>query len=228
MDGLSNSTELGGAHGAEGVRGADSAATAGGAGGAAAGGAGSQGAGEAGGTGAQGTSSTGNMGGAGEARGAGSQGAGGAAKAGGAGMTRRSLLVGVGLLAVSLIAQACITLFGALRAGKSAHITDANGTVRELSLETSQRMEITTALGSNTVEVAEGQVRIVDATCTNKDCVHQGSISKPGQTIVCLPNRLVIRIEGSDSEGEGDDTGGNSGGNGDEGDAPRDIDTLSS
>jgi hypothetical protein len=222
MDELSNNRELDGAHGAEGVRGAGGADSA-----AAAGGAGSQGAGGA--AAVRGTSSqgAGDAGGA-AVRGAGSQGTGETGSQGGGGMTRRSLLVGVGLLAVSLIAQACITLFGTLRAGKSAHITDANGTIRELSLETSQRLEITTALGFNTVEVAEGQVRIVDASCTNKDCVHQGPISKPGQTIVCLPNRLVIRIEGSDSEDEGDDTGGADGGNGDEGDAPHDIDTLSS
>jgi hypothetical protein len=132
---------------------------------------------------------------------------------GGNGVTRRSVLIGVGILAISLAAQACITFFGTLRKGRSASITDSDGVVREMPLDTNGRAEVTTALGTNIIEVADGQIRVVDATCTNKDCVHQGPISRPGQTIVCLPNRLVIRIEGSD---DGDD-GGNGGGSGNEG-----------
>jgi hypothetical protein len=115
--------------------------------------------------------------------------------------------LGVGVFVVALLAQAGIMLFGALRKGQTAHITDGDGVVHELPLDSSKRMEITTALGSNTVEVADGQIRVVDATCKNKDCVHQGAISSPGQTIVCLPNRLVIRIEDTDSNGD-DEHGG--------------------
>jgi hypothetical protein len=142
-------------------------------------------------------------------------------------MTRRSIVVGAGLLVVSLIAQAGITLFGTLRKGQSAQITDSDGSIHTLSLDTNERREITTALGSNTIEVADGQIRMVDATCTNKDCIHQGAISKPGQTIVCLPNQLVIRIEGSSTDNNGND-GGN-GGNGDDGNktTPPDVDAVS-
>ena len=35
----------------------------------------------------------------------------------------------------------------------------------------------------------------MEADCPGKDCVHTGSISKAGSAIVCLPNRLEIRIE---------------------------------
>jgi hypothetical protein len=161
------------------------------------------------------------------------------------GVTRRSILIGVGILVVSLAAQACITFFGTLRKGRSASITDSDGVVREMPLDTNGRTEVTTALGSNTIEVADGQIRVVDATCTNKDCVHQGPISRPGQTIVCLPNRLVIRIEGSDdesggsgedgdrdSDGTGDSGGSNGGGGSDDGgsnpnrDTPPDVDAI--
>jgi hypothetical protein len=143
----------------------------------------------------------GNSGNAGEAQGNGS-----APRKGG--MTRRSILLGIGILAVSLVAQACITFFGSLRKGRSASITDGDGVVHEIPLDTDGLTEITTALGTNTVEVADGQIRVVDATCGNKDCVHQGAINRPGQTIVCLPNRLVIRIEGADDEDNDPDTDG--------------------
>jgi hypothetical protein len=125
-------------------------------------------------------------------------------------LTRRSIIVGVGLLAVSLIAQAGVTLFGKLREGQVAQVTDGEGAVFSMPLDVDGRIEVTTGLGSNTIEVSDGQIRVVDASCTGKDCVHQGAISSPGQTIVCLPHRLVIKIE------EGEDDAGGSGGSGDD------------
>jgi hypothetical protein len=119
-------------------------------------------------------------------------------------ITRRSILAGAGILVAALAAQALITLFGALHKGRAARITDADGVLHEIPLNTNGRTEITTALGTNVIEVADGQIRIVDATCANKDCVRQGAIGSAGQTIVCLPNRLVIRIE----DGDGNEDGG--------------------
>lgn len=46
----------------------------------------------------------------------------------------------------------------------------------------------------NKIEVRDGQIAIVDANCDDQICVRKGFISKTGQTIVCLPHRLVIEI----------------------------------
>ncbi|NLS44394.1 MAG: NusG domain II-containing protein [Firmicutes bacterium] len=40
-----------------------------------------------------------------------------------------------------------------------------------------------------------GKVRIKESTCPGKFCVNTGWISRPGQAIVCLPYRIVVRIE---------------------------------
>lgn len=49
--------------------------------------------------------------------------------------------------------------------------------------------------------VAEkGRIRFQDADCPDKVCISTGWISRPGQIAVCLPNRLILKIEGSDSE----------------------------
>ena len=56
----------------------------------------------------------------------------------------------------------------------------------------------------NTVEIKGGEVKVSEASCKNQVCVKHGSISRTGETIVCLPNRLVVRIE--DPEGGGYDT----------------------
>ena len=48
----------------------------------------------------------------------------------------------------------------------------------------------------NTVSVSGGKVRISEADCPGEDCVHSGAISSPGRSIVCLPNRVEVRITG--------------------------------
>ncbi len=46
----------------------------------------------------------------------------------------------------------------------------------------------------NIVRIEEGDVYMAEANCPSQQCVHQGKISKVGQSIVCLPSRLVITI----------------------------------
>ncbi len=51
----------------------------------------------------------------------------------------------------------------------------------------------------NKIEVEPGKIRFVDADCPDKICVKTGWISEPGQTAVCLPHKIIIRIEGKNS-----------------------------
>lgn len=51
--------------------------------------------------------------------------------------------------------------------------------------------------GHNKLVIENDSVRMLEADCPDQVCVHTGPISKPGQTIVCLPNRVVIEITGS-------------------------------
>lgn len=50
--------------------------------------------------------------------------------------------------------------------------------------------------GHNKMMIENGSVRMLEADCPDQVCVHTAPISKPGQTIVCLPNRVVIEITG--------------------------------
>ena len=53
---------------------------------------------------------------------------------------------------------------------------------------------------SNTVAVKNGSISVVDADCPDRICVHTGEIRDGSAPIVCLPNKLIIRIVGSDDE----------------------------
>lgn len=49
--------------------------------------------------------------------------------------------------------------------------------------------------GRNLITVEPGRICVSDADCPDKTCVRQGWIGDGATPIVCLPNKLVIRIE---------------------------------
>lgn len=55
----------------------------------------------------------------------------------------------------------------------------------------------------NIVQTSGGAAAVVDANCPDGHCLRQAPIMYTGQTIVCLPNRLVIQIRAS-GDGEHD------------------------
>jgi hypothetical protein len=52
--------------------------------------------------------------------------------------------------------------------------------------------------GESHLEVVDGRVHMVDSACPDKLCVRAGWIRQPGESVVCLPNRIVIEIKGAD------------------------------
>ncbi|MDO5403806.1 MAG: NusG domain II-containing protein [Eubacteriales bacterium] len=54
--------------------------------------------------------------------------------------------------------------------------------------------------GENIIVIKDGAVRMSDADCPDKLCVNMGSISRTGETIVCLPHRVVVEIAGNQSD----------------------------
>ena len=58
-------------------------------------------------------------------------------------------------------------------------------------------IDIDTQDGHNTVHVEPGRISVTEADCPDGICVAQGAIDKGGVPIVCMPHRLVVKIEGS-------------------------------
>lgn len=52
--------------------------------------------------------------------------------------------------------------------------------------------------GYNIIAVERGRVRVIEANCPEQVDVLQGWISKPHQSLVCLPHRLVVKIVGQE------------------------------
>ncbi|GFH40080.1 NusG domain II-containing protein [Lactococcus insecticola] len=54
----------------------------------------------------------------------------------------------------------------------------------------------------NDIAVKNGKIGIVYANCDDQICVRKGFIDKVGQTIVCLPHKLVIEVMTSSNKPE--------------------------
>ena len=55
--------------------------------------------------------------------------------------------------------------------------------------------------GQNHLVIQDGCARIEEADCPDKLCVHQKAISKNHEMIVCLPNKVVVEVTGSEENG---------------------------
>ena len=67
-----------------------------------------------------------------------------------------------------------------------------------------ERFIIQTENGTNTILVNNNEVNIVYADCKDELCIKQGSISKIGKTLICLPNKLIIEIKGDEYDSSDD------------------------
>lgn len=74
--------------------------------------------------------------------------------------------------------------------GKVVQVLPLVGENRQLTVEGYR--------GTSYIEIGGGRVRMEDSACPDKLCVRTGWISRAGDSIVCLPNRVVIEIRSSE------------------------------
>ena len=53
---------------------------------------------------------------------------------------------------------------------------------------------------SNEITVKDGAIAFTSSNCPGQDCVHSGSIHSTGRSLVCLPNRVEIRVVSESSD----------------------------
>jgi Uncharacterized protein conserved in bacteria len=103
-------------------------------------------------------------------------------------------------VAVLLIAALVLTLVFLLspKKGGTVKIYVDNELYGEYVLSENRTVEISGEGYKNVVEISGGKVKMREASCGNQLCVHHSEISSAGEEIVCLPNRVVVVIDGED------------------------------
>ncbi len=104
------------------------------------------------------------------------------------------LVAGVVALAVFLIMSSVAKASGP---GETA-VVEVNGReVMKISLRENRDYTVDGFRGKTYISVLSGEVRVTDSDCPDKLCVRMGWVSQSDASVVCLPNRVVIRVMGS-------------------------------
>lgn len=75
-------------------------------------------------------------------------------------------------------------------------IVSVNDKVKyELPLSVNTHKTITTEHGYNKILVKNGKISVLSADCRDGICISRGEINKKGQSIVCLPHKMIIEIK---------------------------------
>ncbi len=53
--------------------------------------------------------------------------------------------------------------------------------------------------GHNTIILKGMTAKMLSADCRDQVCVHTGTLSYSGQTAVCLPNKVILKLNGGES-----------------------------
>lgn len=85
-------------------------------------------------------------------------------------------------------------------AGNTVTITINGELWRTLPLSTDTTIEIPGRSGTNTLCIKNGQASITEADCPDKLCVHQVSIQHNGESLVCLPHKVIVKVTANASD----------------------------
>ncbi|MBO4468328.1 MAG: NusG domain II-containing protein [Clostridia bacterium] len=104
-------------------------------------------------------------------------------------LKKTDVILSISLILISVLGFFIVELMK--KDGKTVVVKQNNSVVYEGKI--SEDREI--PLKHNTVKIKDGKVFMKCADCKNQICVKSGKISKSGETVVCLPNRVIIEIE---------------------------------
>ena len=105
------------------------------------------------------------------------------------------------ILLVLVIAAALLVYRAANReSGSSVEVTVDGALLMTLPLDKDTSVVIGEGDHTNTLVIRGGEASVTAASCPDHVCIKRGTIRYDGETIVCLPNRLVVTVvNGADS-----------------------------
>lgn len=113
-------------------------------------------------------------------------------------MIKKADIILAAILIIAGLATSYLFSFGD-EVGNELKITSQGELFGTYSLFENQTIRVETGDGHfNVVRISDGSVSVQYSDCHGQDCVRSNSISLGGETIVCLPNKLVLEISGGE------------------------------
>ena len=114
-------------------------------------------------------------------------------------VSKTDIVIYIAVLLAAIISFASAAFFAHGDTAQSVRIkTDAGENVYPLSED--KTFDISSNGISLTVEISDGTVSVIKATCPDRCCVNTGKISKSGKSIVCLPAHVTVTLDGEGGE----------------------------
>ena len=107
------------------------------------------------------------------------------------------------LVAVLLALGGALALFlyAARQDGGYVSVTVDGDVVMELPLSEDAWIVLGEGEHTNTLVIENRRARVVEATCPDQICVNQWPVQYEGESIVCLPHKLVVTVRGGQGGG---------------------------
>lgn len=107
---------------------------------------------------------------------------------------RNDLILLGGILFLAIISFCLYTAFYH-KAGKTVQVSIDGKVTKEFPLNKNTRYTIHSKKnGRNILQIKNGYASISDANCPDQLCVHQKKIHNTGETLVCLPHKVIVSV----------------------------------
>lgn len=101
----------------------------------------------------------------------------------------------IGIIVIFLIATFFFSLSNNDEGRNVSIIVDGQMQYHE-TIQSQKNLKVDGPLGKTVVQFREGHVAVLSSPCPHKMCIKMGKIRNAGEIIVCVPNRILIRIDG--------------------------------
>ncbi|WP_193222246.1 NusG domain II-containing protein [Alkalilimnicola sp. S0819] len=100
------------------------------------------------------------------------------------------------LLALLAVIASYALLWGEPGRATHASVWVAGEQRHRLALDQPGQWRVQGPLGESRIEVRDGRVRVTASPGPRQICVRTGWLEQAGESAICLPNQVVVRVEG--------------------------------
>lgn len=109
-------------------------------------------------------------------------------------ISRKELLVISGVLVI----MAAVLLISGVSGKKGKYAVIQCGDItKTVSLEEQGKFTVE-GCGETVFEVTDGKIRVIEPVCPDKICAETGYISRAGQSIICVPEKIIVTVKNED------------------------------
>lgn len=117
-------------------------------------------------------------------------------------MTKKDLILVLSLLIIVLAGYAFIHFAQLGQQAVAAEISLDGQAVQRIDLEKAgplKEYSVLGPLGTTVIQARQGEARIIASPCRDKVCIRMGWVKLPGQSAICIPNRVILSIVSEDN-----------------------------